>query len=1241
MGAATRPDDLALPDRFAIHRKVGSGAFGNVYDVHDRERDMRVALKTLERMDAMSVYRFKREFRELSDIVHPNLVRLHELFCVEGRWFFTMDLVEGATLLEYLRRGAEISECELRCCVAQLVAGVGALHRAGKLHRDLKPLNVIVGREGRVVILDFGLVVDTTLDGASKDRAEIVGTPAYMAPEQAVGRPSTPASDWYSVGVMLFEAMTGALPFAGSAVHMMHQKQSSEPPDPGPQAPDGMGDLARLSVRLMAREPSKRPALEELDRLSHAWLPKPDSSSTGPRGDRISLVVAKQPAEFLVGRQEHLERMRAAFEQVVGGAGRMLRITGRSGMGKSALVQHYIEDLERSEQALVLKGRCYECETVPYKALDSMVDSLTRALLMLPQDELAGMAPSELGALVRLFPVLRRIAPFAEQAHDEAGERDPHELRRRGFAALRQLLRKLGDRSSLVVWIDDLQWGDVDSAGFLAGLIEPPEAPRLLLIASYRQEDAARSAFLETFLGAGRQERSSSPDGWDRDPARQQDIEVGPLLEHDAEHLASLLLGDHGLRISQPPAALAQESKGNPLFLLELVQHVKDVGQVAARETNGRVVRLDDVLADHVGRLPEGARRLLETVSLAARAIEIGVARRASGLVSEVRECLDALRMSRLVRTQGLRETDSIEPYHDRIRRVVSDSMEEGAAQQRHRAIGEALESFGCLDPELLAFHFLHGGVRDKAWTHLMAAADRASHALAFVRAAELYRSAQSVCAVGEEFGLRVKLADALANAGRGGEASETYLSALELSRGQDSLQLRRKAAESALRVGLIDHGLSLSREVLAEAGMKLPSTPLRALLMLLLLRAWLRVRGMGYRGRYAFDTELLSRIDVGWALAVGLSNSDVIRGSEVQTRTLLLALRAGEPVRIARSLAFEAALLVASGQKNQARAVKLLAAASTLAREIGQPYVVGWAAVGTSAVAYFGGHWSACLRQTDAALQSFGTCAGAGWERATARHYGVWSLAYLGEVSEMARRVHALLKEALERGDRYSATSLRTFLSNLAWLVDDDTDGAAEAIDEAMGSWSKSGFHVQHYYELYARVQLDLYTGRATEAWQRVTRTWPALQRSMLLRVQTVLLEALHLRARCCLARAASEPAGRAALLAEARSCAGRIARQASPWAQPTADLVFGAVAHLDGDDERARVLLDRAASGFQGVDMALFAAAARRCLGRLDAGDGAERLSADANAWMTAQGIRRPDRWTAMLAPGFESPT
>src|SRR5262249_25782527 len=154
----------------------------------------------------------KREFRALADVVHPNLVGLHELVSDGRTWFLTMEFVDGVPFLEHVHTDPR----RLRPALDQLAAGISAIHAAGRLPRDLSPSNALVARDGRVVVLDFGLAAELLPGGLQQSTdSNIVGSAGYMSPEQASGKPLSPASDWYSFGVMLFESLTGKLPFRG------------------------------------------------------------------------------------------------------------------------------------------------------------------------------------------------------------------------------------------------------------------------------------------------------------------------------------------------------------------------------------------------------------------------------------------------------------------------------------------------------------------------------------------------------------------------------------------------------------------------------------------------------------------------------------------------------------------------------------------------------------------------------------------------------------------------------------------------------------------------------------------------------------------------------------------------------------------------------------------------------------------------------------------------------------------
>lgn len=1246
-------------NRFEVQRRLGAGGFGVVYQVYDRQQDAVVALKLLPDPAAGALYDFKREFRGLANTVHRNLVMLYELLSDDEQWFFTMEFVDGVDFIHYVRedssgppsqphfrstdstislspqhdapiatpdhgqmtgaaaafgsRALLLDVDRLRAAVKQLAEGVCALHQAGKLHRDLKPSNVLVTREGRVVILDFGLTTDIVVD-ALTENAPIIGTPAYMSPEQAAGKPLSEASDWYSVGVMLHQALTGRIPILVRPRDMLSRKQDNDIPPPSTLVAGLPSDLNLLCRDLLRRDPSARPSGREvIERL----------------GGTEKVAVARGLASATVkpsfiGRKGELDELRRAFEIVKAGQVAVVYVHGRSGIGKSALIGHFLKELKTRGAALVLAGRCYEQESVPYKAIDSVVDALAEHLNALPRSQLEALIPENFAALTRLFPVLEGVESFAAADKRTGNAPDLFELRRQALGAFRELLARLALHGPMILFIDDIQWGDVDSAALLGGFLRTPDPPPVMWIMCYRGDEAEASPVLQTLrlsefaLGA---------------PIHLTDLPLNELTVPDARDLARRLLGDD--TDAARAETIVRESRGNPFFLYELVR--------ARSEEVGAATSLDNLIRSRILQLPDAARHFLELVAVAGQPISLDVVSQAAIIHGKEQAVLAVLRAGSLIRTRTAGGRNEVENYHDRTREAVAEGLSPQLLRDHHEALAFALEASGRADPEMLLTHFQGAGNSGKARVYAVTAADRAFAALAFERAAGLYRLALEL-GPGEAAqvqSLRERLGDALTNAGRGGEAAQAYLSATEGSTGLEKLELQRRAAAQLLMSGRIDEGLAVARGVLEAVGVKLSRTLHRSLLRYLFWRARIRLRGLSFHERdaSAVPAEVRIRIDTCFSLSAGLSMVDTFWSHEFHARNLLYSLQAGDVYRISRALAQETSAYALPGGRSRRHAMEILGMATSLAAKSGDPYVIAAMKLEAGVCAFGGGQWSTCQQRMEtAAAELRKSCTGVAWEIALSHMMGLVSLFFLGELKLLNERLPALLQEAEVRGDLFQGTDLRSRLAHLVHLAADEPDKAYREIETALARWPREHYHLQHWWALIACMEVDFYSGNGHAAWAHIAKQWKPLRRSLLMRIQYVRILSLDHRARAALAAAADRDcliSERKRLLKTAERHATAIQREKMPWGSSLALLLRAGVAAARTNAEEAIPLFCAAEQSLKSADMMLYAAAAKHRRGELTRSDEGRTLIATAEAEMRAQQILNPARMIDMLAP------
>jgi hypothetical protein len=1233
-----RPDPTAWrgTDRYRIVRKVGEGGMGVVYEAYDRERGQSLALKTLPRFDPDALYRFKQEFRALADVHHVNLVRLHELVVTESdRAFFVMELVRGVDFLTYVKsvrpatdptqpegNAARADIRKLRPALRQLAEAVNAVHGAGKLHRDIKPSNVLVTADGRVVLLDFGVATELAHDRRFFEDRGTVGTLAYMAPEQALDEAPTPACDWYSIGVILFEALTGRAPFEGSAIEVLSAKNTLQTRPPSEFVSGVPGDLDSLCVALLDPDPANRPGGAEVLRRLGATRSHRPVVSTPPPGELDRNVT-------LVGREGELATLRSAFDDVLSGHSITVRLGGASGMGKSSIARYFLDGLAERGEAVVLRGRTYERESVPYKAFDAVVDALSRYMI---QQEEAGeplALPPDIGLLARIFPVLRSVPSIGTERADATT--DPHLVREKAFAVFRELLTELARRRPLVLSIDDVHWADVDSASLLLALMRPPSPAAIMLLMTHRDGESISSPFLVEL------------DMHWPETAERRDIIVGPLQSEGAQRLAAALLGFDDEDTWRKAKDIASESGGNPFLIEELARSVSGVHRLVPTpyvESQPVSYTLDQMVGDRVARLPNNARHMLGIIAVCGRPMPTSVIGRACESGDATYEIVSLLSARRLVQI-GLRNGDDVvEARHDRIRETIVSQLPADVVSDCHCRLARVLEDTPDTDPEALTVHLLGAGDKEKATQYAERAAEQAAEQLAFELAARLFRLTVENLPPSNANArrLRVRLANMLEWAGRGPEAAEAYQQAAEGAPALERAELERAAAVELLASGRIDEGGAVLRRVLNDVGLEAPRSTLGAVFGVILYGLWLRIWGLKFVERRVEDVsrEQRARIDALFAAAIGFDVVDVILGASMTIRHLVAALRSGDRFQVLRATALAGSFYASAGRAPR----KLESAAFDVARRLSEaearPEGKAFFEATRGISLFLRGQWKEALALVDAShskAQHHGH--GVGWQ-SNAQVFGCWALNFLGEHAELAKRHARLLVDAERRGDMYTSVQLRDGSLAIVWLVADKPDVARRHARESMTTWPSTRYLLQHWHQMFGEAEIELYVGDGARAYERIERDAASLKKSLLLNVQHMRAQTLFVRGRSALASIEQQTGVAAQRLAEVRRLAQSLETECMGWTAPLAAILFAGAASVEGDARGAAAFLRSAVEHAEAAHMSGHASAARYQLGRLLGGDEGAALVTAAEGVMTAQGIRVPARFASALVPG-----
>ncbi|MBI2378748.1 MAG: protein kinase [Deltaproteobacteria bacterium] len=1194
--------------RYELERVLGSGGMGVVYSAFDRAQSARVALKTLRQAGSTEIGALKTEFRSLAGVSHQNLVSFYELERDGDTWFITMELIEGVSLSELLDKGRPrplpadgatvpgrggaapeargITEPALPVdrifdVFGQIARGLVALHGADKIHRDLKPSNVMVAATGRVVILDFGLIQPIGAGPLGRG-----GTPAYMSPEQVLGERLTEASDWYSFGVTLYKTLTCSFPFGGDAQAMGRAKVSSRAPSLVELLPSAPSHLTRLCDQLLARNPEERPTgADILLRLTG----ESTSSSTSARGATTPRAQTSSGRLF-VGRERELEQLSRAFHRAERGSLAITLISGESGVGKSELIRHFLTK-RRDRGAVILTGRCFERENLPYKLLDHLVDALATYLLELPADLVE--VPVGTGALVQLFPILRSVPAFIRAPTKI--EESALEMRQSGFAALWTILTRL--RGPVIIWIDDVQWADQDSLGFLAEVRRRP-APVLFLLSS-RSDQTPIHEWVESLRSTELVESVTR-------------LELRPLELEDARALA-LSLVDRDDPVARARAERAAvESLGHPLLL----------GMLGADTAGAPATTLKAIVTGKVSGLERSVAELLWLTSIAARPLSPKVLTAAGESPEAVLRGLSQLRADRLLRSSDGRE-DRVEPYHDRVRELVLESLDDEEAKRLHARLAEVLE---LLDPEadMLAHHFAAAGEVARAASYALRAGDLARASLAFGRAAELYELALLAPESSgvSRFELLIRRAESLLGAGHGRDAGELFLEAADISNEETAQELRRRALGAYVLSGFLAESREAIRPALERVGLELPKSTAASIASAFLLQTRAKLVPFALRPSSASPLDR-ARLELLWDLARGFGMYDFPFAVGIFARHHLLARQVGDPAHILRGMSAALGPLAATGDR--VKVDRARGAVEHLAEHVGTDDAFGQVRWGLGLADLFLGRWQRAYDGFQDARRLLRGQADSSREYFFAQTLCAAMCAQLGRLSELFTIIDEVLVEAAARGDMWSSISARTGFANLRWIYAGELKTARLRLAEAEELCRGRGYPTFDGYTVTARATLALANGDAHAAHELLDRATPTLKRNLFLRAEIHRAHHLDVLGRAALAEGGQRSKARAA------KCAKRLARCKIPAASGLALVLEAGLAPAD----RAIQILRDAEARFEASDMLLHANMTRRRRGRLVGGDTGRALCAETERWASDQRVKDPDALADLLVP------
>ncbi|MFN7971200.1 MAG: protein kinase [Acidobacteriota bacterium] len=827
-----------MADRYEIVELIGEGGMGVVFKVTDRqdgqERALKILKATAENRSA-SERRFRREYRALARLHHPAVVDVFDTGIFDppvpffgatpgGHLFFAMEYVRGHTLREWgaLIPDAGRNETQIRQdldfylqTMVTVLDALSDVHQSGIVHRDLKPQNIMIDHEGSVRIMDFGVALEMAAEGSDTSSNMILGTVGYVSPEEVRGVKLDARADLFAVGAMLYEYVTGELPFDDENPVVAFSRMLKEAAVP-PRKLNAVisAQLEEAIMKLLERDPEQRFQTAEEAAFALNLCLESGAHTFGGELPTTSMRMPKLFPSRFVGQQVSLDVLTRMLDKASRGQGKMALVVGEAGIGKTRLVQELAAGTDRS-QLLVLSGGCFEREGVYYQPYVEMIGEYVRRIgRTSKRDQLMERLYD-----ADLFPLMRELSRSDDGIAPAPGPHGPagSEERVRLFEAVTRLIADFAARRPILRHLDDMHFADELTLDLTRYVARNLKGSPVLIVVALRPEEVKRpeAASVRRFLDETR-----------REGLMDAEVKLGRLPKEDVRDLfISLARWEPGSDLLDGVYRLTD---GIPYFVEEVVKTIAEPGRSRPAGELPIPETVAEIVARQLRAFTGGETEVLRIAAHIGTDFEFDLLLEVTGRrEADLLDVIDHLLRQGILTEIATSRTDAYRFTHPIMREVLMRQVSDRRRRKTHVAIARAMEELyhDRLESELgahieeIARHFRLGGDAEKAFEYGWIAAKKAMERRAYDAAARHHGALYELYQAGEispPQGLRVEmfldLGTAWEKTGRMQEARDLYESELTRLIKERNLAARSEVAHRLARIfaqqGKLDEAL-------------------------------------------------------------------------------------------------------------------------------------------------------------------------------------------------------------------------------------------------------------------------------------------------------------------------------------------------------------------------------------------------------------------------------------------------